>query len=119
MTLLASRKGGQILNIRIKELDRNIFTIGYDLQVSSIPELIGYMFYNVKAFITLPDDLETLDGISSIAYYAKLNFHKKSLELLNVNRFYVGLLSFLDHTVKKEFLPQVTCHTIVSASIVD
>ena len=117
--LSACRKGSQILSVRIKELDRHIFTVGYDLQVSSIPERMGYMFYNAEAFIALPGGLETLDGISSIAYWTKLNFHQKPLGLLNVNGFYDGLLSFLDHAVEKGFLPQATRHTIVSASTAD
>ena len=58
-------------------------------------ECLGYMFYSVKAFITLPNGLETLERI--IAFWAKLNLHKKLLELLNINDFYDDLLSFLDH----------------------
>ena len=37
------------------------------------------------------------------------------LGLLNFD----GLLSFLDHVMEKGFLPQVTCRTIIFASIVD
>ena len=112
----ASMNGSRILSVRVKELDRHIFTIGHDFQVSSLPERMGYMFYNAEAFIALPGGLETLDGISSIAYWAKLNFHKKPLGLLNVNGFYDGLLTFLDHAVEKGFLPQATRRTIVSSS---
>ena len=78
-----------------------------------------YMFYNIETFIALPGGLETLDGISSITYWAKLNFHKKPLALLNVNGFYDGSLSFLDHAVEKKFLPQATHYTIMSASTVN
>ena len=76
------------------------------------------MFYNAEAFIALLGGLEMLDGISSITYWVKLNFHKKPLGLLNVNGFYDGLLSFLNHTMEKGFLPQVTRHTIMSSLIV-
>ena len=34
-----------------------------------------YMFYNDDTFIALPGGLKTFDGISNIAYWAKLNFH--------------------------------------------
>ena len=68
VTLLVSKKRGQILSVHIKRLDKHIFTIGYEFQVSSIPERIGYMLYNAEAFIALPGGLETLEGISSIAY---------------------------------------------------
>ena len=66
------------------------------------------MFYNAEAFIALSSGLEMLDGTSSIAYWAKLNFHKKPLGLLNVNGFFDGLLPFLDHAVEKGFLPQAS-----------
>ena len=62
------------------------------------------MFYNAKVFIALFGGLETLDGISSITYQAKLNFHKKSLRLLNVIGFYDGLLPFLDYAMVKGFI---------------
>ena len=77
---------------------------------------MGHIFYNAEAFIALLGDLKMLDGISSIAYWAKLKFHKKALGLLNVNSFYDGLLSFLDHAVEKGFLSQATCRTIMSSS---
>ena len=60
---------------------------------------MGYMFYNAEAFIAIHGGLETLDGITNIAYWDKLNFHKKPLGLLNVNGFFDGLLSFLNHAV--------------------
>ena len=58
------------------------------------------MLGNAETFIALPGGLETLEGISSIAFWVKLNLLKSSLKLLNIHRFYDGLLSFLDHTVK-------------------
>ena len=77
------------------------------------------MFYTAEAFIALLDGLKTLDGISSIAYWAKLNIHKKPLGLLSVNGFYDCLLSFLDHAVEKGLLPQIACHIIIFASTID
>ena len=67
-TLSASKKMSQILSVYIKKLDRHIFTIGYDLQVFNLSECVGYMFYNVEAFITVLGGLETFDGIFSITY---------------------------------------------------
>ena len=80
---------------------------------------MGYMSFNVEAFIALPSGLKMLDGIFNITYWAKLNFHKKLLGLLNVNGFFIGLLSFLDHAVEKGFLPQTTRQTIMSVSTAD
>ena len=71
----------------MKELDDKSFGIVNELKVSSMPEQMGYMFYNANAFITLLGGFETLEGISSIVYWAKLNFHQMPLGLLNVNGF--------------------------------
>ena len=104
-TISVSIKGSKILSVHVKELDSHIFSIGHELQVSTLPQCMGCMFYNVEAFIALPSGLKMLDEISSITYWAKLNFHKMPLGLLNANDFYYGLWSFLDHVVKKGFLP--------------
>ena len=117
--ILSSMKGSQILSVYVKEMDRQIFFIGHELQDASLPKHLGHMFYNVKAFIALFGGLEKLDRISSITYCAKLNFHKKSLGLLNVNGLYNGLLYFLDHVMEKGFLSQVTYHTIMSTLTTD
>ena len=78
-----------------------------------------YMLYNANGFIVLPDGLETLEGISCIAYSDKLNFHQKTLGLLNVNGFDDCLLFFLDHTVEQGFIPRMAWCVIMSTSIVN
>ena len=83
-----------MLVILLKGVDDKKYNIGKELKVSILPEHIWCMFYNVEVIIALPSGLETLDGISSITYWAKLNFYQKSLRLLNVNDFYDSLLSF-------------------------
>ena len=91
----------------MKELDDKNFCIGIELRVSSMHEWMRCMLYNADAFIALLGGLETLEGIFSIVYQAKLNFRQKPLGLLNVNDFYDSLLLFLDHVVEQEFIPRV------------
>ena len=57
--------------------------------------------------------METLNGISSIAYWATLNFHLKPLGLLNVNIFYDCLLLFLGHIGEQGFISKVAWHSIM------
>ena len=82
-------------------------------------EWMECMLYNANAFIALPSGLETLEGISNIAYWTKLNFHQNTLGLLNVNDFYDGLFLFLDHTMEQGFIPRVARYAIMSASTAD
>ena len=63
-----SIKRSKVLGVVVNELEDISFCIGNELRVLSMPEWMGCMLYNVDAFITLLADLETLEGISSIAY---------------------------------------------------
>ena len=94
-------------------------SLGCELRVSSIHEKMGSMLFNADAFIALPGGLGTLEEIFDVASWAQLNIHKKPLGLLNVNGFYNGLLSFLDHAVEQELMSQATRCIIVSALNVD
>ena len=51
------------------------------------------------AFITMPGGLGTLEELFETWTWAQLGIHKKPFGLLNVNGYYDGLLSFLDHAV--------------------
>jgi len=51
----------------------------------------------------------------SILFWDDGNFHRKPLEFLNVNDFYDGFLSYLNHAVEQRFISQVTQSIIVSA----
>ena len=63
----------------MKELDDKSFCIGNELKVSNMLKQIRCILYNADIFIALPGGLKTLEGISNITYWAKLNFHQKSL----------------------------------------
>ena len=78
-----------------------------------------HMLLNADAFIALPGGFETFEDIFNIASWSHFNFHKKALGLLNVNGFYDGLLSFLDHAVEHGFMTQANRHIFVSASSAD
>ena len=122
MAISALVSGSKVLGVVVKDLvekNVNYSTIGTELRVSSLPERLGSMFGNAEAFIALPGGLETLEGISSIAFWAKLNFHKRPLGLLNINGFYDGLLSFLDQAVEQDFITPEIRRTIISASTVE
>ena len=45
--------------------------------------------------------------------------HKKPLGLLNVNGFYDGLLSFLNHAVEQSFMTQANRRILISSSNTD
>jgi uncharacterized protein (TIGR00730 family) len=55
-------------------------------------------------FIAMPGGIGTLEELFEMLTWQQIGFHKKPVGLLNVNGFYDGLLSFLDHQVNQGFL---------------
>src|SRR3546814_20757294 len=55
-------------------------------------------------FIALPGGLGTFEELFEIWTWAQLGYHRKPVALLNVDGYYDGLLSFLDHTVREAFV---------------
>ena len=78
---------------------------GEKLVVSGMQERISEMLNHADAFIFLPGDLATLEALITFASWAHLNIHKKLIDLLNVNNFYNGLITFLNHAIKNYFIP--------------
>ncbi|KAH9685230.1 cytokinin riboside 5'-monophosphate phosphoribohydrolase [Citrus sinensis] len=79
--------------------------IGEELVVLNMQERISEMMNHADAFIFLPGDLATFEALITFASWAHLNIHKKPIGLLNVNNFYDGLLTFINHAIKNHFVP--------------
>jgi uncharacterized protein (TIGR00730 family) len=112
VSIVAFLGGSQVLRVVSKAFaKRDIFgkTIGEELQVSTMSDLLNAMFNHADAFIALPGGLGTLEEIFHISSWAQLHIHLKPIGLLNVNGFYDNLLSFLDQAVEQEFLTSCYC----------
>ena len=48
-----------------------------------------------------------------------MNIHKKPIGLLNVNNFYDGLLTFINHAIQNHFVPHSVKKLFISASTVN
>ena len=79
--------------------------IGEELVVSSMQERISEMLNHADAYIFLLEDLATLEALIIFASWFHLNIHKKLIGLLNVNNFYNGFLTFIDHAIMNHFIP--------------
>ncbi|KAK9183519.1 hypothetical protein WN944_026672 [Citrus x changshan-huyou] len=49
--------------------------------------------------------LATLEALITLASWAHLHIHQKSIGLLNVNNFYDGFIAFLNHAIINYFIP--------------
>ena len=94
-------------------------TVGDEMKVLTMNERKANMIYFADAFIALPGGLGTLEEIFQTASWAQLRIHQKPIGLLNVNGFYDGLLSFLDHAVEQKFMTPKGRNIFISASTAD
>ena len=63
------------------------------------------MINHADTFVFLLGDFVTLNALITLASWAHLNIHQKSIGLLNVNNFYYDFIAFLNHTIKNYFIP--------------
>ena len=62
------------------------------------------MLNHDNAFIFLPRDFATLEALITFASWTNLHIHKRPISLLNINNFYDGLLTFINHAIKNHFV---------------
>ena len=74
------------------------------------------MLNHADVFIFLPGDLATLEALITFASWAHLYIHKKPIGLLNVNNFFDGLLTFINHAIKNHFIQISAKNLFVCAS---
>lgn len=72
--------------------------------VSSMHERKSMMAALSDGFIAMPGGFGTLEEIIEIVTWGQLQFHDKPCGLLNVNGYFNGLLTFLDHAEREGFL---------------
>ncbi|XVE64195.1 hypothetical protein DITRI_Ditri07aG0082200 [Diplodiscus trichospermus] len=94
-------------------------TCGKELKVATIHERLLKMMQFGDAFITLPGGFDTMEENFQIVSWAQLNIYQKPIGVLNVDGFFDGLLSFLDHVVEQKFITQSARQILISTSIVE
>jgi uncharacterized protein (TIGR00730 family) len=72
--------------------------------VKTMHERKALMYDHADAFITLPGGYGTLDEFMEIVTWAQLKIHQKPCILININGYYDGFLTFLDHAESQGFL---------------
>jgi uncharacterized protein (TIGR00730 family) len=83
--------------------------------VGSMHERKATMASLVDGFIALPGGLGTLEETLEILTWAQLGIHRQPVGVLNVEGYFDGLLSFLDHAVKEGFIARDHVHLLLSA----
>jgi uncharacterized protein (TIGR00730 family) len=72
--------------------------------VGSMHERKALMADLSDAFIALPGGLGTLEELFEVYTWAQLGLHRKPCGLLDVERYYAGIVDFLEHAVRERFV---------------
>jgi uncharacterized protein (TIGR00730 family) len=72
--------------------------------VASMHERKALMAERADAFVALPGGFGTLDELFEILTWAQLGLHQKPCGVLNIDGYFDGLLSYLDHAAAEALL---------------
>jgi uncharacterized protein (TIGR00730 family) len=72
--------------------------------VESMQERKAVMAELADGFIALPGGWGTLDELFEILTWSQLGLHRKPCGVLNVNGYFDGLLSFVEHSIEHGFV---------------
>ncbi|KAL6571316.1 hypothetical protein OROHE_002959 [Orobanche hederae] len=112
----AYMEGVRVLGVNPKPLAESKIigaTIGDEFRAANMQDRISHISNNADTFITLPGDFGTLEELFYVVTRAQLNIHKKTIDLLNVNGFFDGLLTFINYSFEKVFISERAKRIIV------
>ena len=107
--------GSRVLSFALKKDNDLSLTIGTEFKFSTMQERMTRMLLNSDAFIALPGGFLSLQEVMSILFWADENCHRKPLGFLNINGFFDGFISYINHAVEQGFISEGTRGIIVSA----
>lgn len=84
--------------------------------VDSMHERKAMMADLADGFVALPGGFGTLEEFCEVVTWTQLGIHLKPCGLLNVEGYYDGLLAFLAHALREEFLRPTHFEIVVSST---
>ncbi|XVF44136.1 hypothetical protein PTKIN_Ptkin02bG0096500 [Pterospermum kingtungense] len=94
-------------------------TCGKEIKVATMHKRLLTMMELSDAFIALPSGFGTLEELFQMISWAQLNIHEKPIGVLNINGFFKGLLSFVDHDMEKKIISQRARKILISTTTAD
>lgn len=72
--------------------------------VNNMHERKAKMYDLADGFIALPGGIGTLEELAEVMTWYQIGYHAKPIGIYNVNGYYEGLLTFLEHSITEGFL---------------
>jgi len=104
----ALRGGGEVIGVIPQALVRHELAHDHLTElrvVASMHERKALMAELSDGVIALPGGFGTFEELFETLTWSQLGIHTKAFGVLNVNGFYNGLLSLVDHAVTEGFIP--------------
>lgn len=99
--------GGKLIGISVEHLKQHARPGIKDMTIAKdMPERKALMLARSDAFIIMPGGLGTLDELTDIMEIKKHHIHEKPIIILNLDGFYDGLKSQLEHMQTSGFIPR-------------
>jgi len=99
--------GGRVIGVIPQGLvDKEVAHLGLTelIVTSSMHERKTKMVERASAFIALPGGLGTLEELLEVWTWAQLGIHEKPCGVLNVAGYYDGLVAFIEHAVREQYI---------------
>jgi len=110
--------GGEVIGVLPKALEEKELAhqeLNELYIVDSMHERKALMADLADGFIALPGGAGTLEEIFEVWTWGQLGFHRKPCGFLNIEGFYDGLLTFLDHQTSEGFMKPVMRSMVMNA----
>lgn len=86
---------------------------------SQVLSIISKTLNHADTFIFLPRALVILEALITFASWAHLNIYQNPIDFFNVNNFYDGLITFLNHIIKNHFILSTIKQLFLCAPIIN
>lgn len=99
--------GGRVVGIMPKALVEREFANQDCTElhvVDNMHQRKAMMAERADAFLAMPGGIGTFEELFEVWTWHQLGYHNKPIGLLNVDGYYDGLLAFLAHTVREQFV---------------
>ncbi|RAL49999.1 hypothetical protein DM860_017788 [Cuscuta australis] len=94
-------------------------TYGAEYTVSSNYYKYFEMNHVVEAFIVLPGEIDTMEGLFTLISWASKGLHSKLISLLNIDGYFNNLIKFLDDAVRQNFMASSQRKLFISSILID
>jgi uncharacterized protein (TIGR00730 family) len=112
-------KGGRVTGIIPRQLMKVEIAHAGLTHLHVVPDMHARkkMMYDLSdAFLIFPGGMGTLDELFEILTWRQLGLHSKPIAILNINGYFDGLLTFLDHAQEKGLLKPKDRNLLFTAS---